>query len=99
MTPRTIIACRHLLGWEQVDLAEHAGVARGTVQAAEAGGRPVHRNTLAKIRAAFEAAGIITAEGGGLRQITQRLDVPPHPKGEYISKTPPLGRYGRRFRL
>jgi transcriptional regulator with XRE-family HTH domain len=58
---------RGILGWNQADLAETAGLAVLTVQQFEAGiGRP-RRSTITVIRQAFESAGIefIDENGGG----------------------------------
>ncbi|PWC26969.1 helix-turn-helix domain-containing protein [Teichococcus aestuarii] len=56
-----------MLGWNQMQLAETARVARQTVVDFERGARSPHPSTLAAIRAAFEAAGVefIPENGGG----------------------------------
>lgn len=56
-----------MLGWNQGELADAAGVARQTVVDFERGARTPYPNNLAAIRAALEAAGVefIPENGGG----------------------------------
>jgi transcriptional regulator with XRE-family HTH domain len=60
-------AARGLLGWNQADLAEFAGIAVITVHQFEAGASQPRRSTVDVIRRAFESAGIefIDENGGG----------------------------------
>jgi transcriptional regulator with XRE-family HTH domain len=60
-------AARGLLGWNQADLAEFAGIAVITVHQFEAGASQPRRSTVDVVRRAFEAAGIefIDENGGG----------------------------------
>lgn len=66
-TSRQIKAARAMLGWEQADLSEQAGIAINTVRRIEAGapGEPIPGRTasLDKIRRALEAAGIEFTNG------------------------------------
>lgn len=57
---RQLKAARALLGWEQRDLAEAAGVAIGTVRRMEGIEGPVRgqHETVRKVQQALEAAGI-----------------------------------------
>jgi DNA-binding XRE family transcriptional regulator len=64
-------AARGLLGWNQADLAEFAGIATVTVHQFEAGAAQPRRSTVDVIRRAFESAGILfideNGEGPGVR--------------------------------
>lgn len=62
-----IRAGRALIGWTQARLAEAVGVATMTIKRAEGSGSPApSAATLAAIRAALEAAGVVfLAENGG----------------------------------
>lgn len=55
-----IKAARSLLGWEQFELASQAGIAISTVRRLEGLQGPIcaHFDTVEKIRAAFERAGV-----------------------------------------
>lgn len=55
-----IRAARALLGWSQARLAEAAGVSVVTIKRLEASEQPFHARdrTVAKVRAAVEAAGV-----------------------------------------
>jgi transcriptional regulator with XRE-family HTH domain len=59
--PAQIRAARALLGWRQEDLSKASGVGTATVRRIEsANGRATsYISTLARIQAAFEAAGIV----------------------------------------
>ena len=61
-------AARSLLRITQVELAEAAGLSTQTVVDFERGTRTPHRNNLAAIQSALEAAGIefIPENGGGV---------------------------------
>jgi transcriptional regulator with XRE-family HTH domain len=65
--PAQVRAARGLLDWTQAELAERAGAAVSTVKDFEAGRTRPIRNSLAAIRAALEAAGVvfIDPDGGG----------------------------------
>ncbi|WP_456316927.1 helix-turn-helix transcriptional regulator [Teichococcus aestuarii] len=58
---------RAMLGWNQMQLAEAARVARQTIVDFERGARSPHPSTLAAVRTAFKAAGVefIPENGGG----------------------------------
>lgn len=60
-------AARALVDMKQVDLAEAAGLSKQTLVDFERGARKPHRNHLAAIQAALEAAGVefIDPNGGG----------------------------------
>jgi predicted transcriptional regulator len=67
ITPEQSRAARGLLGWNQQDLADQAGVGIVTVHQMEAGVTQPRRATLDVIRRAFERAGVefIDENGGG----------------------------------
>ena len=56
-----IRAGRALLGWDQAELAEMAGVSTITIKRLEAAGDAIHAHfaTVAKVKAAFESAGVL----------------------------------------
>lgn len=56
-------AARALLEWSQQNLAEAAGVTRETIANFESGAHKPYATTLAAIRTALEAAGIVFTEG------------------------------------
>lgn len=57
-TPAQCRAARGLLYWSQEDLVAHSGITKKTIADFERGATRPHRQTLAQIIAAFEAAGI-----------------------------------------
>src|SRR4051794_39645965 len=65
LTPEQTRAARGLVGWSQTDLAEAAGVARGTLADFEAGKRIPYDRTLQDIRSALESAGVMFVEENG----------------------------------
>lgn len=67
MTPAQCKAARALLGLEQSEVADAAGIARATVVDFEKGLRVPRSKTLNGIREALEAAGVefIPENGGG----------------------------------
>lgn len=67
ITPEQSRAARGLLGWNQQDLADRAGIGIVTVHQMEAGVTQPRRATLDVIRRAFESAGVefIDENGGG----------------------------------
>ena len=67
ITPEQSRAARGLLGWNQQDLADKAGVGIVTVHQLEAGATQPRRATLEAIRRAFESADVefIDENGGG----------------------------------
>jgi transcriptional regulator with XRE-family HTH domain len=69
ITGPQIRAARALLGWTTTDLAERAGLALSTVQRADAAPEVprVAAQSLVKIQAAIEAAGVIFLEVGDTR--------------------------------
>ena len=67
ITPEQSRAARGLLGWNQQDLADRAGIGIVTVHQMEAGVTQPRRATLDVIKRAFESAGVefIDENGGG----------------------------------
>ncbi len=67
VSPAQLRAARSLLGMSQTEIAEATGLSTMTIKRAEGAGLPVpSRETLDKIRAALEAAGVeFIAENGG----------------------------------
>lgn len=61
-------AARSLIRMKQVELADAAGLSKQTVVDFERGARTPHRNNMAMIQSALEAAGIefIPENGGGV---------------------------------
>jgi transcriptional regulator with XRE-family HTH domain len=77
LTPQQCRAARGLLDWTQEELAERAGVSRGTVRGFENGRHELHRGSAAVIRGALEAAGVVLIDpdhetGSGVRLRTDR---------------------------
>lgn len=64
-------AARGLLGWSQNDLADRSKVGRASIADFESGKRTPYERTLAELRAALEAAGVIfiaeNGDGPGVR--------------------------------
>jgi transcriptional regulator with XRE-family HTH domain len=75
ITPRQIRAARALLDWDQVSLAEAAGVALSALQRLEQG-KPVRDATVGAVAGALAAAGVrfVSDEGreGVLRSAAPR---------------------------
>ncbi|WP_429515133.1 helix-turn-helix transcriptional regulator [Rhodoligotrophos appendicifer] len=71
LTAEQCRAARGLLDWTQEDLAERAGLSRGTIRDFEKGRHDFHRSTLAQILSALELAGVLfipaDAAGPGVR--------------------------------
>ncbi|MDP3415426.1 helix-turn-helix transcriptional regulator [Falsiroseomonas sp.] len=67
LAPAQCRAARGLLDWTQDELADRAGVSRGTVRGFEAGHHELRKSSAAEIRAALEVGGVafLDAEGGG----------------------------------
>ena len=65
LTPQQCRAARGLLDWTQEELAERAGVSRGTVRGFENGRHELHRGSAAVIRGALEAAGVVLLDANG----------------------------------
>lgn len=63
LSPDQCRAARGLLDWTQDELAERAGVSRGTVRGFEGGKHELHRATEAVIRRALEEGGVIFLDG------------------------------------
>jgi transcriptional regulator with XRE-family HTH domain len=65
--PGQIRAARALLGWRQEDLSKASGVGTATVRRIENtdSGATSYVSTLARIQAAFEAAGIVFLDDDG----------------------------------
>lgn len=65
--PSQVRAARGLLAWSQDQLADTSGVPRRTIVRFELGEGEPQRRTLAAIRAALEAAGVVFVDenGGG----------------------------------
>ncbi|MBI1172578.1 helix-turn-helix domain-containing protein [bacterium] len=62
MTGNHLRAARALIGMEQIDLAEKSGVSVNTIRNMEAFGSAAMRvrlDTIEKVRAALEAAGVV----------------------------------------
>ena len=64
LIPEQCRAARALLGSSQTDLAREANVAKKTVADFERGARTPYDRTLAAIRAALEAGGVVFTNGG-----------------------------------
>lgn len=84
LTPEQCRAGRGLLDWTQEELAERAGVSRGTVRGFESGRHELHRGSAALIRGALEAAGVLLIDaddeaGAGVR-LRGRAGHPPGPR-------------------
>ena len=60
-------AARALLGWTQIDLAKKSGLGESTVLDFERGKRKVADETVGKLRAALEQAGIKFSNTSGVR--------------------------------
>jgi len=65
MSPAQCRAARALIGLEQGDLAIAAGIARATLIDFEKDQRTPRPRTIAAIRAALEAAGVVFLEANG----------------------------------
>ena len=80
ITAEQIRAARSAIGWSAEDLGKAAGIVRRTVVSIEksVGIPSAHAQTLAKIQAALEAAGIefigTPDDGPGIRVHRQRAD-------------------------
>ena len=64
ITPAQIRAARALIGWKQSDLAASSGVSEISIQNIERGQTDARQSTIAKIRDAFDAAGVVFLEKG-----------------------------------
>lgn len=73
LTPEQCRAARGLLDWTQDELAEHAGVSRGTVRGFEAGHHVLRSDTGSAIRDAFETAGVVFLDPDGRMGVGVRL--------------------------
>jgi predicted transcriptional regulator len=71
ITGRQLRAARALIGWEQVDLAHRAKVARGTIRRMESFEGPIgsRTSTLMQVQQTLEKAGIqfLNDDGPGVR--------------------------------
>lgn len=67
ITPAQIRAARALIGWKQTDLAAAAELSEMSIKNVEKDGADPRSSTLAKIEAAFEAAGVIFLDPGVTR--------------------------------
>lgn len=77
MSPAQCRAARALLGLEQGDLANAAGVARATLIDFEKGQRAPRASTAAALQNALEAAGVeFIAENGGGAGVRLRKPLP-----------------------
>ena len=63
ITPGQVRAARGLIGWSQDQLVGASGVPKRTVVRMELGEGDPQRRTLAAIRAALEAAGVVFTNG------------------------------------
>lgn len=64
ISPAQMRAARALLGWKQTDLAVAAGVSEMSVKNIEREAASPREATLAKLRGALEAAGVIFLDAG-----------------------------------
>jgi len=62
--PAQCRAARGLLGWNQEELANQAGVSRSTVREFEAGHHELHRSTQTLLVQALEGAGVRLIDAG-----------------------------------
>jgi transcriptional regulator with XRE-family HTH domain len=76
MTPAQVRAARALLGLSQPELAERATLSVTALRNFERGASGLHRNNLAAVRAAIEAAGAELIEADGGRGVGVRLLAP-----------------------
>jgi transcriptional regulator with XRE-family HTH domain len=76
MTPAQVRAARALLGLSQPQLAERATLSVTALRNFERGASDLHRNNLAAVRAAIEAAGAELIEADGGRGVGVRLLAP-----------------------
>jgi transcriptional regulator with XRE-family HTH domain len=69
LSPAQCRAARALLNWSQEDLVRASGITKKTIADFERGATSPRLQTLAQIRAAFEAAGIefLDGEAPGVR--------------------------------
>lgn len=67
LTPMQIKTARTLLDWHQVDLAERTGLSKVTISLIERRRCSPRVDTMAKIEAAFEEAGIEFQADGAIR--------------------------------
>jgi transcriptional regulator with XRE-family HTH domain len=65
MTPAQCKSARALIGWSQLDLAKAAQVGVVSLRQFERGATEPRRATIAVIRRALEAAGVIFIDGNG----------------------------------
>lgn len=65
MTPGQCRAARALVGLEQGEIADRAGIARATLIDFEKGQRTPRSATVAAIRAALETAGVVFLDANG----------------------------------
>lgn len=73
ITAAQMRAARGMLDWSREELALASGVSSGTIRNLEIGNLSPRENTTARIRQAFEGAGISFLEGEGIRR--ERMDV------------------------
>ncbi len=73
ITAAQIRAARGMLDWSRDELAQTSGISSGTIRNLEIGNLSPRENTTARIRQAFEGAGISFLEGEGIRR--ERMDV------------------------
>jgi hypothetical protein len=75
LEPAQIRAARALLGWRQEDLSKAAEVGTATIHRLEKSAQIIsgYASTLARIQAAFEAAGILFIEDDGALGIGVRI--------------------------
>jgi len=69
ITPGQCRAGRALLGWSQDDLVSRSGVAKSTIAGFETAKRTPYPRTLADVRDALEAAGIVFLAPGEIGMV------------------------------
>ena len=67
VTPEQIRAARALLGWKQLDLAQHSGLSEIAIKNLEQRRTDPRSSTLAAILKAFDEAGVVILQPGDMR--------------------------------
>lgn len=74
-TIEQIRAARALIGWSQKDLADHADLSQTGVARIENGTNQPNSSTIAKIRAAFDKAGVEFLDSSGVKKRVNEIKV------------------------